>query len=917
MRRAWRLGISSLFARPSRAILLVLVVAMASMLIAAVGVALGSVRAAIEQRVLAVVGSSDVRLRAAGVGKTMPQSLADTAAAWPGVRLAAPRLTASLGLRFVRPIWTARPDGTWTRAPLDLRVTAPIYGIVAEAENAVRPIRIASGRLPNTPDEIVLDQSLAERLSERQTTFQLGSAGLSILARTSSLSIMKSDQGPESVATDAEATRLNSAGGVALGDPIEVVRIGEDPIRLTVVGLAPPPPLGGTPTAIMTLEGLQQVSSQPGRVSQVDMMLDAGHDPLAFVATHGSELPKSARLLPTEKITSGLQANLQANQIGFLVASIMSFFGAAFIITTGLAVGVVERLRELAVLRCIGATRVQLVVSQLVQGLALGLLGGAVGVPIGTALAWFMLDYYKDALAAEPIIDPARILWALAGSVVCGLLGSIWPAIQVSRVSPLAALSVRAKLPSPWLMRALLIAGLCGVAFHLALFTLVSNGQFIFWTYVTIGLPIYMVGYFCLGPPTTLAAARLLSKPISALLRIPRGLLRRSIEATPYRFGFTSGAMMAGLALLVAIWTQGGAALRDWIEKLRVPDAFVVGLAMDQRTIDELRKLDFVLDTSPVSLHPVETEAFGIKGLTSIKTFFVAFEPESFFRMTALEWFQGDPAVAQARLAQGGAVIVSREFLTASNIGVGGTWTCKDDDGESHSFEIVGVVGSPGLEIVSNFFDVGEDFTEARVHSVFGSQKDLKDIFGIDTIGMIQIDLADSIDDEEALEIIREKLLPAGILSAGSGRAIKRDIMSFAGTALVVSSSVAIFAMAVACLGVANLIIAGVQARRFEFGVLRAVGASRSLLTRLVLAEALVVALTACVLGSLMGVQGAFGGTRLNTLIWGLDLALKPPPIPILIGCIAVIIMTLAAAGPAAFSLSRQRVRELLGAMRG
>jgi putative ABC transport system permease protein len=505
----------------------------------------------------------------------------------------------------------------------------------------------------------------------------------------------------------------------------------------------------------------------------------------------------------------------------------------------------------------------------------------------------------------------------MAGSTVCGLLGSIWPAIQVARVSPLSALSVRAKLASARVVRGLLVAGIVGVAFHLALFTLVKDAQVIFWTYVTFALPLYMVGYFCLGPATTLLVARVLGGPISSLLRLPPGILRRSVQATPYRFGFTSGAMMAGLALLVAIWTQGGAALRDWIAQLRFPDAFVVGIAMDQRTVDELRKLDFVLDTSPVSLHPVTTEVFGVRGFTSIKTFFVAFEPESFFRMTALEWIQGEPEAAKARLAQGGAVIVSREFLTASNVGVGGTWTCTDDDGNPHSFEIVGVVGSPGLEIVSNFFDVGEDFTEARVHSVFGSQKDLNEKFGVDSIGMIQIDLSDTVADEEALTIIREKLLPAGILSAGSGRAIKSEIVKFADTALVVSSSVAIFAMSVACLGVANLIIAGVQSRRFEFGVLRAVGASRGLLTRLVLAEALVVAITACALGSVMGVQGAFGGTRLNTLIWGLNLELRPPPFAIAIGCVGVVVMTLLAAGPAAILLGRQRVRELLGAMKG
>jgi len=85
---------------------------------------------------------------------------------------------------------------------------------------------------------------------------------------------------------------------------------------------------------------------------------------------------------------------------------------------------------------------------------------------------------------------------------------------------------------------------------------------------------------------------------------------------------------------------------------------------------------------------------------------------------------------------------VAREFKTAQHLGAGDTFVVKSE-GKEYPFEIVGVVTSPGLEVVSKFFSVGEDFTEQAIHAVFGSRKDLKEKLGTDAISMIQIGLVE------------------------------------------------------------------------------------------------------------------------------------------------------------------------------
>lgn len=916
MRAAWRLGINAVSARRSRSALLIAVVALAAVLISAVGVAMGSLRAAIEGRVEATVGRADARLRGAGSGSMVPASAIDAVRGWPEVEKATGRIVGSVALRFAKPAWVEDASGAWMRRVELFAATAFANGIIPD-ETLFRPIPLRDGRLPAADDEIVIDELLAKRLSERQEKRSLASPALALLASApTGLDPMKRDPGPEQAATREEAERLNAGAAPGVGDVVEAVRLLREPVRLRIVGLAAQPPLGGRPIAYMTASGLAALEGKPGQLSEIDVKLRAGVDAEGFVAGAGERLPAKTLMQTTERITSGLDRNMKSNQIGFLVASIMSFIAAGFIIMTGMSVGVVERQRELGMLRCVGATRLQLAQSQLCAGGIIGTIGAAIGVPIGVAAAAAMVWWFEDRLRAPVVVPWDRVVLSFAGAVFSGVLGASFAAWQAARVPPLRALAARARGARRSMLWLLGAVGLACVLTHLGIFVALRDGELLFWSYVVVGLPALMAGYFMLGVPTAALVSRVLGGVIARGLGLPAVLLRRSVAATPYRFGFTAGAMMAGLALMVAIWTQGGSAVRDWLAKIEFPDAFVAGLNLTEESRRELEKLPFVRDTCAVALHPVETRVFGVGRMTSFKSFFVAFDPDAFFRMARLTWVEGDPETARRRLNEGGAVIVAREFLNAKGLGVGDEFVCWDQ-GREFRFEIVGVVASPGLEMVSKFFQVGEEFTDQSLHAVFGSRADLRDRFGSEMIGLIQMTLDPAIDDEEAMRQVRERLFAAGIIDAGSGRQIKQEITRFVESTLLVSSMVAVFAMFVACFGVANLIVAGVQTRQFEFGVLRAVGAERRVVTRLVVGEALVVALAACVLGTLMGVQGAFGGIRLNKLVWGVEMALLVPWREIAVGCGFVVVMTLGAAAPAVIALGRREPRELLGAMRG
>lgn len=922
MRAAWRLAINSVSARPSRSALLVAVVALCATLMTAIAFALSSVQGAIGSRLDATFGKADLRITSRSGGGDFDGGLADRVAAWPEVDHVSARFTTSLSLRFVRYEWAESKDPTrpgFQRRKRVMGQTPVAQGIDIETESRVRPMELVEGRWPRGPGEIVIDQ--ASQIAFGKTP-EPGAAGV-MAALPGLLSAAADDTkaGPEFVESGQEAEKLTRERKAQLGSVLEFVRPLREPVKLTVVGISKSPIAFGRPEVFLERSALAELVGKKERLTQIDAVVRDGVDATKLAEQARSRVPEGLLVQTTAKITSGLSKNMQANQLGFALASIMAFLAASFIVTTGITTGVTEKQRELAVLRCIGGTRAQLAWSQLFIGVLVGALGAVIGVPLGMLAAWALVTIFHDVLPSGFVFSWTGILLSPLGCLLAGVIGAAYPAWQASRVSPLAALARRAAPASRAWIIALTLAGLLGVAAQLFIVTQVPDGQVMFWSYASVGLPAMYVGYFVLGVPLVLVTAHALGPIIARLMKLPPRLLERSVARTPFRHGFTAGAMMTGLGLMTALWTQGSSVMRDWLGKLEFPDAFVVGLNLTPKTQQDIRELPFVSGTCAIALQNVETDAFGVHALQKYTSTFIAFEPDAFFNMTRLSWVQGDEATARAELQKGGAVLVAREFHAAQKLGVGDTFRCRHD-GKDFEFRIVGVVTSPGLDVVNKFFNVGEEYTDQSVHAVFGSRSDLREKFGSEAINMIQIGLKPAgepgaVDDQEAVKRIRAAAFDAGVLDAGSGRWVKEEIRTFVRGSLLVSSVIAIFAMGVAGLGVANLIIAGIATRQFEFGVLRAVGATRGQVARLVLGEAIVIAIAACVLGTSIGFQGALAGRRLNRALFGLELTFQTPWGPIAWGWLAVALMTLGAAAPAVLALARRRPRELLGGMKG
>ncbi len=670
--------------------------------------------------------------------------------------------------------------------------------------------------------------------------------------------------------------------------------------------------------AYTTLATLDSMARNKGQITDLEVKLIEGVDPLAFVAQHENAYPGRAIVQTTGRITAGVEQNLASAQLGFMLITVITLISAAFIIATGLTTGVAEQQRMLGVLRCIGAHRHQLGIAQLLVGLTVSGFGALAGIPLGIFLAWILVQVFHQQLPAGLVVPELNLALTLIGALGAGLIGALWPAWRAATLSPIEAMTQQSKPSKPAQIRMVTVIGLLGMGLMASIVISGMSGQVFFWSYVIVGLPAMFLGYFLISVAAVVLIARSIGPLLSRFFGLPESLLVRTVRATPYRHGFTAGALMTGLALLIAIWTNGSAAMRDWINQIQFPDAFAYGLPMNEEAIQILNDLEVVERTCAINMLAVETDAFGVKALQSYKTNYFGFEPEAFFDMVHVEFIEGDPETALAKLKEGGSVIVAREFLIAKGLGVGDVFACTDSGGQEHRFDIVGVVTTPGLELVSQYFDLGESMVQQAISSVFGSRADMIKHFGVREPMLIQIDLDDSVPTGEAVKEIEHALIGSGVLNVGSGARIRTQIEAVFASSFVVVSTVALGAMLVACFGVANLIVAEVSARRYELGVLRAVGASRGQVVRLICGQALIIGIAACLLGTLLGLQAAWGGQQINRVLVGMDLNFRPPPmIPIVISWLAAIFLALLAAAPSALRLNRSSVRQLMSSSGG
>lgn len=133
--------------------------------------------------------------------------------------------------------------------------------------------------------------------------------------------------------------------------------------------------------------------------------------------------------------------------IAFIILSLIIVV-AAFNIVSTLIMVVLEKTREIGILKSMGSTNASVMKIFILQGLVAGLIGTAIGLSLGFALCWAQQEFQFFSLPADvyiisamPIlIKPLDFIGVGSAAIFLSFIATVYPAYRASQLEPVRAI---------------------------------------------------------------------------------------------------------------------------------------------------------------------------------------------------------------------------------------------------------------------------------------------------------------------------------------------------------------------------------------------------------------------------------------------------------------------------------------------
>ena len=191
-------------------------------------------------------------------------------------------------------------------------------------------------------------------------------------------------------------------------------------------------------SGVITLRYAQRLTGRPHQVSMYGIKLgdpDQVEEMLDYLDAHFPEIEVSLSSEFAESLPDMERMGTMIDQIVFMAV----FLGAVGMLNTML-MSVLERTREIGVLRALGWRRRQVVDLILREALVLGVLGGVSGILLGMGMVWVLQQIPLIGGMLEPSYETALLVQAMVMALVAGVIGGLYPAWRATRMRPVEAL---------------------------------------------------------------------------------------------------------------------------------------------------------------------------------------------------------------------------------------------------------------------------------------------------------------------------------------------------------------------------------------------------------------------------------------------------------------------------------------------
>ena len=351
----------------------------------------------------------------------------------------------------------------------------------------------------------------------------------------------------------------------AVGDRVTVLA-GATPASFTIVGIAEFANVGapgGATFALFEFRTAQKLLDSRGEVDLINVVIENNFD-INDVKTEITNLDSenlnviNAQEAAAEQADSIKQGLDFFNTILNVFAGIAIFVGA-FIIQNTFRILLLQRTKELSLLRALGTSKRQIYRLVISESLFMSVIGSGLGIALGIGLAVAVkegLQYFEFGLPDGPLVltSEAAITGLIIGVTVT-ILSSLLPARKASQVSPMEAIRDSVSTPRRKSLFMRLVFGslisvvgfgmLFGVLYDfLDLPTLSSLQQ------VGFGAGVIFIGISVITPSITKPFVFLFDKVYNLVFGILGKLATENSKRTPRRTASTASALMIGLTLI-------------------------------------------------------------------------------------------------------------------------------------------------------------------------------------------------------------------------------------------------------------------------------------------------------------------------------------------------------------------------------
>src|SRR5918998_422704 len=307
-------------------------------------------------------GAADIVVTASGNG-TFDRDVVEKVRGYEGVEYAAPRLSLPASLILETGDEIGPPEVQSMR----------LFGVEPESAALAAGFELTRGEFPENGRELTLDGGSAQ------------SAGLEV------------------------------GDSVTVGTP-------EGPERLELVGILRMPggSFGGFGFGMAPLPYAQEAFDEPGRISGIAVEAAEGTAVSELRGELDRGLGEGLQVERSETRTREVSSQLQGFKISLLFFAGTALFVGAFLVFNALSMTILERTRELGMLRALGSTRAMIARSVIAEALVLGLLGSVLGVLFGYGMAKGLVYLFGRAFLFE-ITELLLSPFALVSAIVVGV----------------------------------------------------------------------------------------------------------------------------------------------------------------------------------------------------------------------------------------------------------------------------------------------------------------------------------------------------------------------------------------------------------------------------------------------------------------------------------------------------------------